>query len=340
MLTKKEFEKFLDEVCTVLRQEAKNAPFKSQDIFENRVRALCIAKIPAYADIVINPEPVPPIFPDVPIGEYGVEVKFTLKDTWRSVANSIQEKNKADGVQHIYVIFGKMGGIPDVKWQLYEDSVIHVRTSHVPRFEVEIESDRPSLFEGFGISYAEFADLDMHEKMEYIRKYARNRLKEGERLWWIEDIDAVDSHDLPLEVRLYTSLPQEEKIRLRAEAALVSPRIVCSGRAKHKYDNAVLYLITYRGVLCHQARDLFSAGSVANSAEDYRGGNYVEKSLKLIEHEIEKAALEMDDALIVEYWGESVPTEKRLEYWIKMLDDLADGWIPSESLFNGRYKAK
>lgn len=80
-------------------------------------------------------------------------------------------------------------------------------------------------------------------------------------------------------------------------------------------------------MLCHQARDLFSAGSVANSAEDYRGGNYVEKSLKLIEHEIEKAALEMDDALIVEYWGESVPTEKRLEYWIKMLDDLADGWI-------------
>lgn len=340
MLETGKFEQFLDDVCASLRSEAQCNPFKSQEIFENRVRELCIEKITDYAPITINPEAIAQIFPDVPIGEYGVEVKFTLKDTWRSVANSIQEKNKAVGVKYIYVVFGKMGGCPDVKWQLYEDSIIHVRTSHVPRFEVEIESDRPSLFKGFGISYAEFSILDMHEKMEYIRKYARQRLKEGERLWWVEDIDSTDAHDLPLAVRLYTSLSIEEKTKFRAEAALLSPRIVCSGRARNKYDNAVLYLITYRGILCHQARDLFSAGSVANSVENHRGGNYVEKALKQIEKEIEQAALEMDDKLIIEYWGENIPAEKRLAYWIEMLDKLADGWTPSKSLFDGRYHNK
>lgn len=30
-------------------------------------------------------------FPDIAIGQFGVEVKFTEKDNWRSVANSISE---------------------------------------------------------------------------------------------------------------------------------------------------------------------------------------------------------------------------------------------------------
>ena len=38
-------------------------------------------------------------------------------------------------------IFGKMGGTPDIKWARYEECVMHVRTSHVPRFELEITGD-------------------------------------------------------------------------------------------------------------------------------------------------------------------------------------------------------
>ena len=67
-----------------------------------------------------------------------------------------------------------------------------------------------------------------------------------------------------------------------------------------------LYLLTYHGVLCHQARDLFSAGSVANPNNDDEGGSYIERALKLIESEMKAAALRMDDALFVEYWGDSV----------------------------------
>ena len=78
--------------------------------------------------------------------EFGVEVKFTAKDTWRSVANSVFETFRNKEVNSIYVVFGKMGGIPEVKWQRYEDCVIHVRTSHVPRFELEINA-KSSLFQ-------------------------------------------------------------------------------------------------------------------------------------------------------------------------------------------------
>jgi hypothetical protein len=156
---------------------------------------------------------------------------------------------------------------------------MHVRTSHVPRFEVEISAEH-SLFELMDIRYDDFRVLPMEEKMRYIREYARSRLQKGERLWWLESNADVE-HTLPIQARLYTALPSAEKTKLRAEAVLLCPGIVQSGRAKNKYDDAVLYLLTYHGVICHQARDLFSAGSVANPNNDDEGGIYIRVVRKL-----------------------------------------------------------
>ena len=41
----------------------------------------------------------------------------------------------------------------------------------------------------------------------------------------------------------------------------------------------------------------------------------------------------MDDAIFVEYWGESVPPEKRIKRWLEKADELANDWKPSASLF-------
>jgi len=97
----------------------------------------------------------------------------------------------------------------------------------------------------------------------------------------------------------------------------------------------VLYLLTYHGIICHQARDLFSAGSVANPSNDDEGGIYIERALKLIEKEMRNAAINMDDALFVEYWGESVAPEKRIARWLEKADEIAKDWKPSASLFLG-----
>ena len=96
---------------------------------------------------------------------------------------------------------------------------------------------------------------------------------------------------------------------------------------------AVMFLLSYHGVLCHQARDLFSAGSVANPDNDDNGGLYIERAVKLLEKDMVKAAAEMDDALFVEYWGESVKPQDRIHRWLKKADAIASGWIPSKVLF-------
>jgi len=334
-MTGNEFETVLSKCCDILTGEARQAGFTSSPQFESRVREVLDELTADDTSFSIDFTPQPQAFPDIAMGEFGVEVKFTMNDTWRSVANSVLETQRIDSVKHIYIVFGKMGGVPEVRWSNYEQSVIHVRTSHVPRFEVEIPTERAaikqSLFEEMGIRYDDFRKLPMQEKMKYIRTYARKIHPDG-RLWWIEEKE-TDEHTVPLQARLYTNLSTDEKTLLRAEAALLCPKIVDSGRSRNKYDDMVLYLLTYHGIICHQARDLFSAGSVANPNNDDEGGIYIERALKLIEKEMREAALRMDDALFIEYWGESVVPEERITRWLEKADEIARDWKPSNSLF-------
>lgn len=129
---------------------------------------------------------------------------------------------------------------------------------------------------------------------------------------------------------MYTSLQQKMKRQLRAEAALLCPGVVQSSRVRGKYDDATLYILTYHGILCNQARDLFSAGSVAGPE---RGGTYILKALRDIEDEMRAAAATLEDALFVEYWGVSVPPHQRIPKWLKRADRLARDWKPSKELF-------
>jgi hypothetical protein len=83
-----------------------------------------------------------------------------------------------------------------------------------------------------GILYDDFRKLEMREKMKYIRAYAKKIHPDG-RLWWIEDAE-TEEHTTPVQVRLYTNLTTIEKTKLRAEAALLCPKIVKSGRSRDK----------------------------------------------------------------------------------------------------------
>ena len=326
-----EFELFLDILVTKLQVEAQIEPFATASEFENRLRVL-INKIGGFDGTSVTLKPHPHAFPDISLGTFGIEVKHTQKDTWRSVANSILESSRDVNVEQIYVVFGKMGGTPEVKWQLYENAIIHVRTSHVPRFELEIGSDR-SLFTDIGISYELFKDLTIEEKMVHIRSYAKGRLKEGQRLWWLGDQD----NSLDPDIKIYTDLSQEEKRKLRAEASVLCPQICSSSRTRNKYYDVSTYLLLAHGVLAPQTRDLFSAGSVG-AKKGERGGIYLQRALQDIEAEMLIAFSSLDDNLFEEYWGHIPQKENRISEWLNLADGYATKWKPSESLFLSKRK--
>ena len=331
-MTPDEFERVLDRACDILTENVRSSTlYHGPEPFEQHVQDML--KVAAKdTGFTVSPTFNRYAFPDIRVNGYGVEVKYTKQDTWTAVGNSIFEGMRDPDVHSIYVVLGKIGGTPEVRWGRYEDAVTHVRVSNSPRFVIELETERAPLFSHMAIPYGEFAQLGDEAKMRHVRDYSRGRLKEGERLWWLEP-----EHSLPLQVRPYPDLPDAEKRVLRAEAALLSPQICgpSHGRtAKRKYAVPALYLLMHHGVIAPQTRDLFSAGSVAQHIPPlYEGEPHVSRALRGIEDLMRDAAERLDDALFEEYWGRRCPPEERIAEWLRMADAVAKSWRPSDHLF-------
>jgi len=325
-----DFEQLLEKATTQLNKDVlAGRQYHSPDAFEQRVFSVLREIAAADGAIDINPTFHPHAFPDIRANGFGVEVKTTNKDSWLSVGNSVFEGMRDPSVKSIYVIFGKMGGMPQVRWGKYENIITHVRISHAPRFVLQMDGGA-SLFahNDIAVTYDQFCGLPASDKMARIRAYARSKLKPGEQLWWLEE-DASDE-GVDVEVRLYMRLPPAKKLELRAEGALLFPQICRGGRVKNKYNEVAFFFLNHHNVFCPQTRDLFSAGSVAGKD---RGGNYLQRALQKIESQMRDAALRLDVSLFEEYWGEAVPPQRRIEEWLRRADSFATDWKPSEHLF-------
>ena len=326
------FENLLDEAVRQLGEDInRDSAYHESRAFERRTLEV-MKSVARKRRIQISPTYHPHAFPDIKANGFGVEVKSTRQDSWESVGNSILESMRDLDVREVYVVLGKMGGMPGVRWGRYEDVVKHVRISHAPRFVIDVgDNEKESLFKRIGVTYAEFAKQTPAEKMRRVREYARKRQKPGERIWWLDD-----EHTLDMRVRRFSDLGKGEQKKMRAEAAILCPQVVGSGRNLSKYDEAFHFLITYRGVLA--TRDMFSAGSVTDGK---RGGNHVLRGLRLIEPEMMSAIENLDLALFREYWPKRVKipsnADARLRVWLKLADKEAQGcWIPSKELFRSR----
>ena len=243
---------------------------------------------------------------------FGVEVKFTSRSTWHGTGNSIFERMRDEAASRVYLIYFR-SDISEARWSRYEDCIKGVRISHSPRYMIDMDGGG-NFFRNLNLTLETFKDLDMKAKMILVKDDVQKRLQEGEKLWWFGD---EQDHTIPVNVMLYRNLTASRQSALRAEAALMCPEIFQGSRKRCKYDGIAVYLLTQHGVLASNVRDLFSAGSVAGPE---RGGDYILRSVRKNMKAIRKAAAEMDDALFVEYWGESRPPEDRLNRWFELID--------------------
>jgi len=90
-LDNSDFEDFLTTLTTTLTKEAEAKRFQKPIEFESRIRELIIER-GGWDGHAVDIEPHPQIFPDIPLGKNGIEVKFSEKDTWRIVANNRKAK--------------------------------------------------------------------------------------------------------------------------------------------------------------------------------------------------------------------------------------------------------
>lgn len=250
-------------------------------------------------------------FPDIVAGGYyGVEVKSTNKNHWTSIGSSILESTRVDGVERIYLTFGKLGKPVQFLSKPYQDCLSGIAVTHYPRYQINMQlSENETIFHKMGITYDELRKMD--NPVEPVSRYYRSQLKPGESLWWAGNrIEEA----APVMVRLWTSLNLEEKDRLCAQGYAFFPEIFSSD-----YKRYTLWLVTAKGIVHTDVRDSFSAGGKVerplSSGELVRVPAVFGRAWRY--RELIRAAIENADAEILrEFWHLSGPLpEDRLAYW-------------------------
>lgn len=114
-MTREDFEELLNETAEQLGKEVRESTaYHSPSNFERRVYEV-LKSIAQGKGIEVNPSFHPHAFPDILANGFGIEVKSTNKDSWQSVGNSVFEGMRDQSAKIIYVMFGKMGGLPSVR---------------------------------------------------------------------------------------------------------------------------------------------------------------------------------------------------------------------------------
>ena len=255
-------------------------------------------------------------FPDIVIGGYyGVEVKTTKANHWKSTGSSVAEGTRVENVERIYLLFGKMCEPVCFVCKPYEECLSEVVVTHSPRYLVDMNLPKGgTIFDKLGIPYDELRCQP--NPIRTILDYYRSRLKEGEELWWLDNDRSKVSN---LVIRMWSLLSPQEKQRYQIKGFIFFPELL-SNRSD-KFNRMAVWLATQEGVVCPNLRDIFSAGGkecITKNGVCYPGVSKVIGKLYRELSAIKKIIQQVDDAELQEYWKCQFNNGKKWETWCQL----------------------
>lgn len=194
-------------------------------------------------------------FPDIVVNEiFGIEVKATKKNDWTSIGNSVLESSRKNGIKKVYILFGKLGGSPDIKYREYEACLKGIAVTHYPRYQINMDlADGESIFDLMETSYEEIRQSE--NPIKQIREYYGSQAK-GQSLWWIDDgSDKVP--ELNPVIQYFSMLSLSKKNDLKAEAFIQFPAILSNSQTK--FTKVAAHWISTYGIVSPNLRDNFTA---------------------------------------------------------------------------------
>lgn len=258
-------------------------------------------------------------FPDIVVKEYyGVEVKTTKQDYWKSTGNSVLESTRVENVDRIYIFFAKLTDPIGFKYRLYQECLYDIAVTHSPRYLIDMELNLgESIFDKIGVAYDELRAQE--NPIKPIISYYRSISKRGEEPWWMDSGEVV----LKPTVSLWSNLPADDQIRVRNEAMARFPEIF--GRSSSKYQNLASWLAARHGIVDSSLRDRFSAGGKV----DLEVGNSVYNSLPRVFLHLKNNAVDViEDVKRIQpeeakyYWelsSEPTTIDQLISEWTKKL---------------------
>jgi len=256
-------------------------------------------------------------FPDIVANKfYGVEVKHTTKNHWTSTGNSILETNRVDGVERIFMFFGKFGGDVDIKFRPYQECLYAVSVTHSPRYRIDMNLGNDlSIFSKMNTDYDTLRKSE--NPIKEIKDYYRSQLKDGEEMWWI-DADADDREVSPI-IKPFRSLERDVQNQFFLEALVLFPEMF--GNSNAKFERAAAYLVSEYNAVNASLRDLFTAGG--KKQIDAETGKIKVSQLYYKVYasatEIRAVIEDMSEEKLINYWRVDALETDRVSQWLKMV---------------------
>lgn len=276
-------------------------------------------------------------FPDIVANNYyGVEVKSTNKNQWRSIGSSILESTRIKGVERIFLTFGKLGKPVEFRSRPYEECLYGISVTHYPRYQIDMElKPGETIFDKMGVPYDTLRKLS--NPVEPVSKYYKSLLKPGESLWWAESSN-LDQESSPPTVKLWSTLPPETKNELTIQGYALFPELLEPGNPK-KYNRYSLWLVTQKGIVNTNIRDSFSAGGQISTVVDGAmikvpaAFGRIQKFGVLIENTIN----DCPENVLKEYWNVEIIEKNRLLQWCELVAISATSSLNKHTVFECNY---
>ena len=291
-LANEAFADFMQKTESALNDKAQANPMAFSALTASRLERLsvqCMREI--CADTPFRADEIRLVsglaFPDIVTETfYGVEVKSTQADHWRSTGSSIIETTRDKNVASIYMLFGKLGGKPAVRCRPYEDCLYDITVTHSPRYLIDMNTaSNGTIFAKMNTTYDRMRLST--DSIAQVRRYYRNKAKaehRGEMPWWLDEIDdptisRIASSDISLPsdrkricqernllatgdsmiIRHISSLTQEEKKKIIRQLYILFPADMIDSN----YAEPAMWLVAYHKIVCHNMRDFMTAGGQA-----------------------------------------------------------------------------
>jgi hypothetical protein len=261
-------------------------------------------------------------FPDIAISireniNFGVEVKTTKSNNWKTLGGSIMESTRVKDVHEISVIFAKALPNFEVMHRPFQECVSDVAVTHSPRYVIDFSiNSNDSIFRKIGVNYIDV--WSSKNPYDFFKNYFKNKAaRERNGLWFVDEGGARNVEDIPkLQIQFYEDLPKVKKCFIKARAMVLFPEIF---KETAEYKQVALWLANM-GILNTSLRDIFSAGSNVN----VRGYTVPSKFKRLDENiEIIKSVFDNlpDRDLMIEIYGTNRRNQFINNWKTKMLSE-------------------
>lgn len=276
-------------VADVMSERAKGTPF------ENSIELISGQKFP---DIIANKY-------------YGVEVKTTKQNHWITTGNSVLENTRVDGIDRIFMFFGKMVNPIEFKCRPYEDCLSDVVVTHSPRYRIDMNLQKDqTIFNKLKIPYDTLRNYP--NPIKPITDYYRSIRKPGDEIWWL---DQEEEKGKSLIIRFWSNISSVEKTKFTSKAMVLFPEVFQSD-----FNRYALWLYDIESIICPNIRDQFSAGGLDDiewKTKKYKVPRIIINLTVMLE-EVKGILINVDKEELINYWKKS--PQDRISTWIDLVD--------------------